>query len=360
MKERRARGEGRIYQKKGSANWWVRYSYRGERFDESSGSPKRGDAVKLLQRRFGEMTAGRFIGPEAERLDFEDLAEMLLADYRVNGRKSLERAENSVKRLRAYFGRSLALDITPSRAKLYIASRQEQGAAASTIRNELVALGRMFTLAVQDDRLAVRPRFPSIQVRNTREGFFEEEELRAVLHELSDDLRPVVLFAYLTGWRISEVLTLEWKDVDFRARELRLEPGTTKNDEGRGFPFRDYPPLAELLDRQRARTETLGRIVRPVFHRGGEPIRNFRKAWAGACERARVPARRVHDLRRSAVRNLERAGVPRSWAMKLTGHKTEGVYRRYAITSKRDTSEAVRMLAAAGVGAQLGGERGNG
>src|SRR5262249_31157105 len=82
------------------------------------------------------------------------------------------------------------------------------------------------------------------------------------------------------------------------------------------------------------------------FHRWGKPIRSFHEAWVAACERARVPGRLVHDLRRTAVRNLERAGVPRSWAMKLTGHKTESVYRRYAIVSEADLTEGGRKLAA--------------
>src|SRR5262245_12732058 len=74
----------------------------------------------------------------------------------------------------------------------------------------------------------------------------------------------------------------------------------------------------------------------------------FRKAWATACRRAGVPGRIPHDFRRTAVRNMEQAGVPRSVAMKLTGHKTESVYRRYAIVSDTDLQEAARRLAGEG------------
>jgi integrase len=82
-----------------------------------------------------------------------------------------------------------------------------------------------------------------------------------------------------------------------------------------------------------------------VFHRNGRPIKSLRRAWKTACEDAGRPGLLRHDLRRSAVRNLERAGISRSVAMKLTGHKTEVVYRRYAIVAEGDLREAGTKLA---------------
>jgi integrase len=208
----------------------------------------------------------------------------------------------------------------------------------------------MFTLAVRAGKASHRPLFPAIRVQNTRKGFFEPDQLQAVLKELPDYLRTVIKFAYLTGWRKSEVIGLQWRQVDFTAGSVRLEPGTTKNDEGRVFPFAALPALKALLDEQRELTIALERrkeeIIPWVFHRYGKQIRFFHDAWREACKRAGVPGHLVHDLRRTAFRNLERAGVPRSWAMKLTGHKTESVYLRYAIVSEADLSEGVRKLAA--------------
>ena len=110
-----------------------------------------------------------------------------------------------------------------------------------------------------------------------------------------------------------------------------------------------YPQLEALLTRQRERTEEFqretGHIVPFVFHRAGRQIKWYRKAWNSACKRAGVEGRLVHDLRRTAVRNLERAGVARSVAMKLTGHKTEHVFRRYAIVAERDLVDGTAKLA---------------
>ena len=111
-----------------------------------------------------------------------------------------------------------------------------------------------------------------------------------------------------------------------------------------------HPELVELFKERRRYTNELQtkkeRLISFVFHRNGRPIKDFRKAWADACQAAGVPGMIPHDLRRTAVRNLERAGVSRSAAMKLTGHKTESVYRRYAIVSEGDLAEGVRKLAA--------------
>jgi integrase len=177
---------------------------------------------------------------------------------------------------------------------------------------------------------------------------------------------------YFTGWRKNEVLTRQWRHVDFDAGVIRLEPGETKNGRGRTFPFASLPELKAVLDEQRAYTDAtqrrVGRVIPWMFHREGSPIRDFRATWQAACIKARlaVPKRddqgRVvkdkkdkpvmvatmipHDFRRTAVRNMERAGVPRSVAMKLVGHQTQAIYDRYAITNESDLREGVGKLAA--------------
>jgi integrase len=338
-------GTGRIYQR--GETWWIDYSFRGKRHRESSESTKRADAVKLLRKRLGEMGTGKLIGPDEEKLTLSDLATMIETDYKVNGRRSTKRLTTALGHLRAYFGEARALDITTDRVRSYIDARQEAGAANASIQKELAALKRAFNLAHQARRIATKPHIPGVKVDNARQGFFHPDDLAKVVAELPEPLRPVVRFAAFTGWRKAECLSLTWAQVDFDAGEVRL--WTSKNDEGRSFPFHALPPLRALLEEQRERTRAVeretGRIVTHVFHRKGEPIRTMQKAWDGACDRAGLAGWLFHDLRRTAVRGLERAGVPRSIAMKLTGHKTEAVYRRYAIADATALAEGVEKLA---------------
>ena len=182
-----------------------------------------------------------------------------------------------------------------------------------------------------------------------RQGFVEHADFSRLLSHLLADLQAPLEAAYSTGWRLaSEILTRQWKHVDFKAGWLRLEPGETKNGDGRMFPL--TPELRAVLERQRELTEALqrkqGRIIPWIFHRRGEPIRQIQKDWNKAMRAAGLNGQIPHDLRRTAVRNLERAGVPRSAAMKLVGHKTESIYRRYAITDEAMLQEAGAKLSA--------------
>lgn len=356
---KQTRGLGLVYQpvyldkrtgeRKTAATWWVQYSVRGKRFRESSGSSNRVDAVNLLKRRIGDASQGRTIGPQAEKTRFKQLTQLLIDDYRANGRRSLKRIKASVVHLLAFFGDEFAMDITGDRVASYIAYRQDEKAAAATINRELAALKRAFRLGEKVGKVIQRPEVSMLREDNRRKGFFEADEYRAVLKHLPEELKPVIQTAYITGWRIaSEILTRQKHHVNLESGWLRLEPGETKNGEGRNFPL--TPELREVLAQQIEKTRLIeqktGRIIPWLFHRYGNPIRDFRGAWASACKSAGVPKRIPHDFRRTAVRNLERAGVPRSAAMAMVGHRTESIYRRYAIADEAMLKEGAVKLAA--------------
>jgi integrase len=352
--------------------WWVRYYRGGTLHEESAHSRTKQAAIDLLKIREGAVASGVPVTAKINRFRFDEAAADLITEYRVNSRRSLDELERRIrKHLQPFFGGRRMASITTADVRDYVAHRQEAGIVAArgprtgeriddasnaSINRELTVLKRMFTLAVQADKLLRRPHIPLLEERNTRTGFFEIEQIAAVVAHLPAALGPVLEFAFLTGWRIpSEVLPLEWRQVDFKAGEIRLDPETTKNRDGRVFPMTD--DLRALLEAQYAdhrRRTKAGQIVPWVFvrmiakGRGGpkEPRRivAFTKAWKAACVNAGCPGRIPHDLRRTAVRNMVRRGVPERVAMQLAGHKTRSVFDRYNIVSDGDLRTAATQL----------------
>lgn len=326
---------------------WLKYYQGGRAVRESTGTTKETVARRMLRTREGDVEHGIPIVPQMGKITFDDAATDLLNDYTVNGRKTHDDAKRRIElHLKLTFKGKRLISITTADIRAYVVARQHAGAKPATINRELSALKRMFTLAVQAGKLHAKPHIPMLQEDNVRRGFFEPAQFDAVRAHLPAEIRPVVTFAYLTGWRLrSEILGLEWRQVDWTGRVVRLDPGTTKNREGRSFPF--TAALETLLKDQKAEHDRLkakGRIVALVFHRDGERIRTFRGAWKTACTAAGVPGRILHDFRRTAVRNLERAGVPRSAAMAMVGHKTEAIYRRYAIVDAGALRDAAAKI----------------
>lgn len=342
---------GSIYQR--GDTFWIQYYRNGRKLRESSGSDKETEARRLLRLREGDIERGLPVSPRMGRLRFEDAMADVLTDYRVNGKKSLDHIQRRLdKHLVPFFGGRRMANITTADVRKYTEARQQEGAANASINRELAILKRMFTLAIQAGKLMARPHIPMLREDNVRTGFFEREQYEAVKAKLPGPLQPVVTFAYITGWRImSEVLPLQWRQVDLDGGTVRLDAGTTKNREGRVFPL--TVELKQLLEAQKALTEAYQReaekICPWVFHRSGKRIKSFRGAWDTVTAAAGCPGRIPHDLRRTAVRNLVRAGVPERVAMTLTGHKTRSVFERYNIVSVGDLVDAAGRLDRLGV-----------
>jgi integrase len=331
------RGMGRVF-KRGPV-YWIAYYHRGKEYRESSESDNESTAKKLLKKRIGEVAQGRLVGPNQDRITFDDLAQLLLADYQINARRSSRSARLSINHLRKFFGFNRAIDITTDRIKAYAVDRQKALAANASINRELAALKRMFSLAVQDGRLNNTPYVPTLEEDNARQGFVDHSAFISLEGNLPDYLRDPITFLYLSGWRLGEMKALEWRDVDLSGRVIRLRPEISKNKEGRLLPL--SAALLEMIERAHAKRWLNCPFV---FHRDGEQIGDFRKAWSKACRAAGLPPTLVHDLRRTAVRNMVRAGIPDRVAMSLSGHKTRSIFDRYNIVSEADLARATELL----------------
>ena len=194
---RRERGSGRLFReryrdkatglRRQVETWTIRYSVNGKPRKESTGATDYAQARRLLQQRLAEVRTGTYIGPDAERTTYPDLEQMLLDDYRANGRTSLDRMDDACVHLREFFGLARAREITADRVLRYIRQRQDQDHAANaTINRELAALKRMVTLGIRARKMtpADRPYIALLEERNVRKGFFEPEAFGAVLGHL--------------------------------------------------------------------------------------------------------------------------------------------------------------------------------
>ena len=334
--------------------WWVKYQVGGRPRCVSSGSERKEDAKRLLRDREHLVDVGAPATTHAANVTFDDAAADLINDYATNKRRSLRTVQLRLrKHLTPYFTHRRLTTITTVDARAYTARRQVAGASNATINRELIVLKRMCTLAMQAGKLMVRPYIPLLKENNVRKGFFEPEQFRSVRNHLPVHMQPIVEFANVTGWRTpSEILPLKWRRIDLKAGEVRLDAGSTKNGDGRVFPLTSE--LRRVLEDQQQVAERLkktGVITPYVFFyttgkKTGQQITEsgFNKAWRKARVAAGCPGRIPHDFRRTAVRNLVRAGVPERVAMQLTGHKTRAVFERYNIVSPGDLRDAARRL----------------
>jgi integrase len=181
------------------------------------------------------------------------------------------------------------------------------------------------------------------QENNVRTGFLEDERYAALLRELPEELKPLFAVAYATGVRKGELCAIRWDQVDFTEGFITLEGQATKNGAARALPILEGDMRRLLVEAKRDRDANHPACVW-VFNRGGEPIRDFRASWEAACKRAGVPELNFHDLRRTAVRNMRRAGVPQVVRMRISGHKTDSMERRYNIVDADDLKTAKALM----------------
>ena len=325
--------------------WWMKY-YRDSRpFYESTDTEDKTEARRKLKGREGQVANGLHHGPQTERTRFEDLVAGIRQDYALNERKSVRRLNDFITHLSVHFKQLRASAITTDRVKEYVATRREEDAANGTINRELACLKRMFKLAFQSTppKVARIPHIPMLEEHNVRSGFFSHEEYLAVRGVLPDYAQVAVSITYYTGLRIGEVLGLRWSQVDLGEGKLSLTPLQTKTETSRVVYL--PPDLHRVLVEAKRRHEATYPASPWVCQRHGERLQEIKRCWKHACKRMGLEGRLVHDFRRTAVRNMTRAGIPEKVAMAISGHKTRSVFDRYNIVNETDLKVAAKALA---------------
>jgi integrase len=368
---KRSWGSGSVFRR--GSTWWIAYRVNGKLYRESAETDVKQKAQNLLKERLPALHTGN-CDPDTRKTTVADLYELIHNDYKINGKRYLDDVERNWKNhLESFFGHFKAPQVNYAMIARYLEQRQDENAANATCNREIAHLKRMFHLGLRAGKISKLPVFPArLAENNIRVGFVEAEEHAKLATETAKFglwLRAIFETGYTWGWRHEDVLGLRVKQVDLKARSVRLEVGTTKNKVGRLAVMTQ--PLFELLKLccEGKQSDDW------VFTRaGGKRVRDFRVAWQNACARAGLAiivcpkcfastfAGQVckqckakeskytglifHDLRRTAVRNMVRAGIPERVAMMISGHKTRSVFERYNIVSEKDLLDAAVKLQA--------------
>jgi integrase len=366
------RGQGGV-RKKGDV-FYIRYMVGRKRVEERTDAANETDARKMLNEKLGDVAKGK-TPPALSRVKLSELYADVVGDYKNRG-QDLETLGTRWLHLERAFGDDFVRTVTHRRMQTYIEARRSENASEQTIKNEIAALRHMIRFGyfeIDPPKVAQLPSFPRIKVDNARQVFFEDEEferLCKVIPEVvamernvgNDWLLPYVITARWTGARRNELLNLERRSLDVAVGKITLDVGSTKNKDGRIVYL---PPAAavatrEWEERTKGFEKECGVIVRYVFHRRGEKIREFPyDLWHRAVAKAEIGGRRIlHDFRRTAARSYRKAGVSEGVVMMIGGWKTRSVFERYNIKNEQDLQEAAAQVGQLGkeVG-QRGGTR---
>ena len=337
------RGDGRLYLR--GQTYWCAYYLRGREFRESTGETDFDKANKFLRRRLKEVHADEigasvFITPQSRQLTVGDLLGALRKDLDLQGKLSRER-KGLLARAEADLGHWQAIALTAEAIDVYVQARLAEGAKPATVNRATQLVRQAYRLAIKRHAISRMPHVRHLsEAGNERKGFFSREEFDRMYANLPEAVADFALFGDLTGWRKSEIASLTWQDVEDGVIRLRGE--NAKNREPRQVVIAGE--LASLIERRQQARLVNGVLTSHVFHRKGKPIKAFRGSWLNACRAAGVTGRIFHDLRRTAVRNMIRSGVPQNVAMKISGHKTDRIFRRYDICNEDDLKAAMESL----------------
>jgi integrase len=364
---RRGIGTGSLFKQHGSKRWSIQYFKNGRRIRESTGFSDLAAAQQRLSIQLAAVATGTHVERDRKPILVSELYEMIERDYRQNARRTLDKLQRTwTLHLSGVFGDMAGQNVDSEQIDLYVDARLRAGAANASVNRELAALKRMFRIGYGKQRLTRIPMFPHLEENNRRIGFVEDADYRQLTSHASELwLRLFLELGYTYGWRKQELLKLRTRQIDLAWKTIRLDVGSTKNGDGRQVSM-----TATVLGLMQQAVAGKGKDDYVLTRADGKPVGDFRKMWRNLCVRAglgsyvcRACAEPVtgkkcecgsqdrkycglipHDFRRSAARNLRRAGVAESVVMNIGGWKTRKMFDRYAIVSDADNMAAVEKL----------------
>jgi integrase len=344
-----------VFRKQGV--YWIDYYLNGHRKRERIGPDKR-LAETVLKKRKVEIAEGKFLDRQRPvTTTFDELADAYFTYVVYQQRKrSWPRDRASIRALTTYFGGKRLAEITPALIEQYRAWRREgisrrgRPLTPASVNREMACLKRMFTVAIKGLLVlegGVSRENPAAPVslereHNERDRVLSDAEFQALMNAAPSHLKPILLTAYHTGMRKSEILNLIWDRIDLKAGIVRLRPEDTKTREGRTIPL--TKELSEMLRNATIYLDESGQRVPWVFTYAGKRILSVRRAFETACREAGLNDVVFHDLRHTFVTNMRRAGVDYFRIMAVTGHKTMTVFKRYNTIDEADLKQAMIQM----------------
>lgn len=288
---------------------------------------------------------GKILTKETQPVLFSEWASTYLELEEVKGLRSYrDRSDRVSKQLVPFFGRKILSEIRPQDIEAYRSQRvRNDGQAASlqTINHDHIALKHCLNVAIRRGLLSSNPasKVPLPNPQNERDRVLGVEEWERLYQAAKPHLQPVMLLAYHLGQRFGEIIQLTWDRVDLRRGFILLRSIDTKTKQRREVPM---TPAVKIMLQKLAKVRRLE--TNRVFLYKGKPLGRVSRAFKSALKDAGLSDFRFHDLRHCASTNLRRAGVDTATAMKIVGHKSEKMWKRYNAIEERDLTQAAEKL----------------
>ena len=314
-----------VYRPKKSRYYWIDFYYKGKRYRESSGSPRKRDAEMLLARRKYEIRQAKF-NADAQKVAtklYEFIPQYM--DWAKTHKKpsTIERNYQFLNHLKPHFGQLLLTEIGLISAEEYKKVRIAEEASNATINRERSFLKAVLNKAVkwgiidQNPLKGMEP-LPESHLFNR---YLTVDETLALIDACEPHLRPLIVTGIFTGLRWGSVLKLKWNELDLTNSIITL---TTSKNEVLVYPLPE--PVKEEIS-QIKRNGQAYVFINPETDR---PWRNLRKAFNRAKTKAKITKPfRFHDLRHSFASNLVMNGQDLKTVQELLGHRSLATTLRY-------------------------------
>jgi integrase len=337
-----------------SVKYWISYYLPGGRKKRKVVGYSIEEARAAEGKKRGQKKEKRLfdILPES-KMTFHDLAGWYLKLEKVISLASYSIIEGYLKKFNSQFGDMIVSTMQPEDLENLIQKRKKEGYADATIDHEIGAARTMVFKAFDNDKVGgdTIKKFRKIKKlnkgnANARSRIITPAEFAAMLKAAPQHLQHILMTAYHSGMRKSEILNLTWDKVDLKKRFIYLEAADTKDKEKRSIPI-----SGEL----HATLKSIPRAIHDnhVFLYRGKPLTDLRTGIRKACKGAGIVYGRgekdgfvMHDLRHTFNTNMRKAGVPESVIMKITGHSTRAMFDRYNTVDEGDLRQAIEQMKA--------------